>query len=100
MTPIHPLRLRAALWRAYISTVRMDVDRLEVSAEAEKVERSYGMVREPLLGQPASAVSPDPLVCQSVILTHAGEAVRAGAAKVGEGGVFSRVLKGVLGPGP
>ncbi|HSB71595.1 MAG TPA: hypothetical protein VLT62_19890 [Candidatus Methylomirabilis sp.] len=88
--------------RAYISKIRLEADRLEVWADVEKVEkfqRSYDIVREPFRGQPASAVRPDTLTCQYVILGPTGEVVKAGAATLGDGGVFTADLKGALGPG-
>lgn len=88
--------------RAYISKMRLEAGRLEVSAEVENVEkfqRSYDIVREPFRGQPPGAVRPDALVCQYVVLGPTGEVVKAGVATLGDHGVFTVDLKGELGPG-
>lgn len=88
--------------RGYISKVDLQRDRLEISAEVERVEkfqRDYAIIREPFRNRAPDAVRPDTLVCRYVIVSPAGEVLKAGTAKLGDDGIFTVELTGELPPG-
>ncbi len=88
--------------RAYVARLTSRGDRLEVSAEVERVEkfmREYRIVREPL-GKPASDEDrADVPVCRYVIVGADGALADAGQSRDLEGARIVVSLKGRLKPG-
>ena len=77
-------------------------DRLEVSAEVERVEkflREYRLVREPLPSGPAGGDRPEIPICRYVVIGADGAVVAAGTADEVQGGKMLVNLKGQLKPG-
>jgi hypothetical protein len=88
--------------RAYVSRIVPRGDRLEVSAEVERVEkflREYRLVREPLPSSPAAGDRPEIPVCRYVVIGADGAVVLAGTADEVQGGKMLVNLKGQLKPG-
>jgi hypothetical protein len=88
--------------RAYVARLTARGDRLEVSAEVERVEkflREYRIVREPL-GKPVSEMDrADVPVCRYVIVGADGAVAAAGASRDLDGARLVVDLKGRLTPG-
>jgi hypothetical protein len=88
--------------RAYVARLAASGDRLEVTAEIERVEkflRDYRIVREPL-GKPASDEERSDLpVCRWVIVGADGTVAAAGASRDLDGRRLVVSLKGRLKPG-
>ncbi len=88
--------------RAYISKIDRGDDRLEITAEVERLEkfqRSYSIVREPFRSQASQLARPDVLVCRYVVVDSAGVVVKTGTVTPRPDGVFTVELKGQLPPG-
>ncbi|MBI3329250.1 MAG: hypothetical protein HYZ81_21430 [Nitrospinae bacterium] len=88
--------------KAYISKLALRRNRLEIAAEVEKVEkfqRTYQTMREPLTAQTLVGVSRVRSVCRYVVLTSAGEVVKAGTAQQGADGNFGVELGEISQPG-
>ncbi|MBI4636218.1 MAG: hypothetical protein HY727_07690 [Candidatus Rokubacteria bacterium] len=84
--------------RAYVAKVDVQRDRLEVSAEVERVERfgrEYRIVTEPLTRKPSEQDRASAPVCRYLILGPDGTVVAAGTAPPGAAGVFTISLKGL-----
>jgi hypothetical protein len=88
--------------RAYVSAIAARGDRLEISAEIERVEkflRDHRLVREPL-GKPGSDEDEgDVPVCRYVVLGGDGVVAAAGASRERSGNRLVVDLKGALKPG-
>jgi hypothetical protein len=88
--------------RAYVTRIAARGDRLEVSAEIERVEkflREYRITREPL-GKPGSDEDrSDVPVCRYVVLGSDGSVAAAGASREAQGNRLVVDLKGTLKPG-
>lgn len=85
--------------RAYIAKIDSTHDRVEITAEVERLERfqrSYTIVREPFRNQASPLSRPDVLVCQYMVVSAAGEVVKTGMVKPGKDGVFVVEFKGEL----
>ena len=88
--------------RAYVSRIVPRGDRLEVSAEVERVEkflREYRLVHEPLPSGPAGGDRPEIPVCRYVVIGADGAVAAAGTADEVQGGKMLVNLKGQLKPG-
>jgi hypothetical protein len=83
--------------RALIAKLEARHNRLEMSAEMEKVEkaqRSYHLVREPLGNQAMVGVYRVKPLAKYVVLSPQGEVLRAGTASYVGNGVFAIDLRG------
>jgi hypothetical protein len=87
--------------RAYVSRITARGDRLEVSAEIERLEkflREYRLVREPL-GSRGEEDKADLPVCRYVILGQDGAVIAAGVSREMQASRLVVDLKGRLKPG-
>jgi hypothetical protein len=88
--------------KALIAKLEAHRNRLEISAEMEKVEkaqRSYHLVREPLGNQAMVGVYRVKAVAKYVVLSPQGEVLKAGTAPYAGDGVFAVELQGKVPPG-
>lgn len=88
--------------KAFFSRLALAGDRLEIEAEVERLEkfqRTYALSRVPFRGQTSDRPKPDVLVCRYVILSPAGEVVRAGTTRLRADGVSTVELRPDLPPG-
>jgi hypothetical protein len=88
--------------RASIAKLEMRRNRLEMSAEIEKVEkaqRSYHRVREPLGSQSMVGVYRVKALAKYVALSPQGEVLKAGTAPYAGDGIFTIELQGKVPPG-
>ncbi|MFQ5903679.1 MAG: hypothetical protein ACE5JO_08310, partial [Candidatus Binatia bacterium] len=88
--------------RANISKLDLRRDRMEISAEMEKIEkfqRTYSVVKEPLRKDSLVGVYPIKPISRYVVLSADGEVVKSGAARFGDDGRFTVNFKGDLKPG-
>jgi hypothetical protein len=88
--------------RALIAKLEGRRNRLEMSADIEKVEkaqRSYHLVREPLGNQSMVGVYRVKPVAKYVVLSLQGEVLQAGTAPYAGDGIFAIELQGKVPPG-
>ena len=88
--------------RALIAKLEARRNRLEMSAELEKVEkaqRSYHLVREPLGNQSMVGVYRVKPVAKYVVLSPQGEVLKAATAPYAGDGIFAIELQGKVPPG-
>jgi hypothetical protein len=88
--------------RALITKLEARHHRLELSAElekAEKAQRSYHLVREPLGNQAMVGVYRVKPVATYIVLSPQGEVLKAGSAAYAGDGIFAIELQGKVPPG-
>jgi hypothetical protein len=89
--------------RAHVSKTERRGDRLEISAEVERVERfarDYKIVTEPFSKKASEQDKRSLPLCRYVIVGPDGTVVKAGTVNATDTGTFGIPLRGTLTPGP
>ncbi len=84
--------------RAFVAKAELKGERLEITAEAERLfrfQRSYELIREPFGSGPPDGAAGDTLVCRYVVVGPDGEVVETGTASGPDGPRFSIDLRRV-----
>ena len=88
--------------KAFVSKVEDLGDRIEITADAEKVsrfQRSYELKRAPVEATSGNAPDPDSPECRYAVIADDGSVVRAGIAPFARAGRFVADLRELPGPG-
>ena len=86
--------------KAYISKIDIKRDRLEISAEVERVfrfQRSYRVVRQAIADDSMGEIRP--VLCHYLVVGPEGDVLNAGTSEQEKAGKFTADLKGKLAPG-